>query len=129
MKKMLTLAMVLALFAPASFAGFGSSLKNAVKSDVKATKTAVKSDVKATKTGIKNAVKTDIENSKKAQTAAATAKKTEKLNKINSKLTELNNELTTVKNSKELTETEKTIRTRAIQRQIEFYNKQKAALQ
>ena len=148
MKKILTLAMVLVLSTSASFAfSFGKSIKKAFKSDVKAAKTAVKNDVKSTKKAIKsdikaakteakntrksfrNAVKQDIENSTKAQTEAATAKKTEKLNQINSKLTQLNKELTNVKSSKEITETERTLRTRALQRQIEFYNKQKAALQ
>ena len=37
-------------------------------------------------------------------------------------------ELTTTKKSTSMTVTEKTLKTRALERQIEFYNKQKAAL-
>ena len=150
MKKILTLAMVLAISCGSCFAwswGFGKSVKNAVKQDIKNTKNevkttnksikkAIKSDiantkkeVKNTNKTIKNAVKQDIENAKAEQTASATAKKNEKIKEINSKLTELNKEMKTVKNSKEITETERTLRTRAIQRQIDFYNKQNAALQ
>ena len=148
MKKILTLAMILAFSTTGAFAfSFGKSVKNAVKQDINNTKTevkttnnsvknSVKSDIKAakkevkdTKNSVKNQVKQDIENAKKAQTQAATAKKTEKLNQINSKLTELNKEMTTIKNDKNITETERTLRTRALQRQIDWYNKQKAALQ
>ena len=36
--------------------------------------------------------------------------------------------MTTIKSDKNITETERTLRTRALQRQIDWYNKQKAAL-
>lgn len=127
MKKILTLAVVMAVSCSTCFAAttFGKSIKNAVKQDIKNTK----KEVKSTNNAIKKAIKSDIENTEKAKTAAATAKKTEKLNQINSKLNELNKEMTTIKNSKEITETERTLRVKALQRQIDFYNKQKAALQ
>ena len=137
MKKILTLIMVLALSSSASYAiSFGQALRNAIRQDVKATKQEVKKDIKDTKKdikdmnkSIKNQIKTDIENSKKAHAEAEAARKKEALKQINAKLSDLNKEMKTVKNDKNITETERVIRTRALQRQIDYYNKQKAILQ
>ena len=121
MKKILTIAMVLALSTSMSFAAtsFGKSFKQAVKSDYQ-----------NTKNSYKKAIKTDLENAKKENTAVSQAKKDEKLKQINTKLTELNKEMNTVKNQKDgITESERTLRMNLLQRQIDFYNKQKAALQ
>lgn len=119
MKRILTLAMVLALSGSMTFAAtnFGASVKNAVKQDIK-----------NTRTDIKKSVQQDIDNKKQEQTAASTAKKQEKIKQIDAKLKELNKEMATVKNDKKITETERTLKTRSIQRQIDFYTKQKAAL-
>ena len=136
MKKILTLVMVIVLSTSASYAtSFGQALKNAFRQDVKATKQEVKKDIKNTKKdikdinkSIKNQIKTDIENTKKAQAEAEAARKKEALNQINAKLSDLNKQMKTVKNDKNMTETERVIRTRALQRQIDYYNKQKSAL-
>lgn len=115
MKKILTLAMVLAFCGTSAFAAttLGNSVKNAVKQDI---------------TNTKKAIKQDLETKSQAQTAASTAKKEEKIKQIDSKLTELNKEMKTVKADKNITETERTLKTRSIQRQIDFYTKQKEAL-
>ena len=121
MKKILTIAMVLILSTSTSFAAtsFAASLKNAIKTDYRNTKASFKS-----------AIKSDINNAKKENEQAAAAKKAEKLKQINAKLDELNKEMNTVKNMKYgITESERTLRINILQRQINFYNKQKAALQ
>ncbi|MBQ8475876.1 hypothetical protein IJ531_02325, partial [bacterium] len=105
--------------------GIGSAVKSAVKQDIANTKSSVKSTV----SDVKSAAKQDIQNKANAQTSTAAAKKAEKLKQINSKLDELNKELTTVKNDKNITETERTLKTKTLQRQIDFYNNQKKALQ
>ena len=104
---------------------FGSAVKNAVKQDIRNTKSAVKSDIKAVKTSVKQ----DIANEKQAQANTAAAKKAEKIKQIDSKLAELNKEMKTVKEDKNITETERTLKVRTLQRQINFYNNQKKALQ
>ena len=126
MKKILTLFFAITLISSASFAGnsFGSAVKNAVKQDIANTKSAVKSTVKDTKT----AVKQDIANQKQAQQTTAAAKKAEKIKQIDSKLEELNKEINSIKEDKTITETERTLRVKTIQRQIDFYNNQKKAL-
>ena len=127
MKKILTIALVLTISTSLSYAAnsFSSSLKSAVKQDIANTKSAVKSDVNS----VKSAVKQDIENQKKAQESTAAAKRAEKIAQINSKLDELNKELKAAKTDKTITETERVLKVRTIQRQIEFYNNQKKALQ
>ena len=51
------------------------------------------------------------------------------MKQINGKLDELNKEMTAVKADKNITETERTLKVRTLQRQIDFYNNQKKALQ
>jgi len=115
MKKILVLVMALVVSTSASYAAsFWSSIKSAFKQDVKATK---------------QAIKTDINNSKSAQAKAAAARKKESIKEINSQLSVLNKEMKTVKNDKNITETERVIRTKALQKQIDFYNKRKKELQ
>ena len=127
MKKILTTALIMTMFTGASFAAtnFGNAVKNAVKQDIANTKSAVKTTVQ----DVKTAAKQDMENQKKAQESTAAAKKAEKLKQIDSKLDELNKELTSVKKDTSITETERTLRIKTLERQIEFYNKQKKALQ
>ena len=127
MKKILTLLLLISMSTSISLAAssFGSTVKNAVKQDIVNTKSAVKSDVNT----VKNAVKQDIVNQKQAQTNTAAAKKEEKIKQIDTKLSDLNKELSSVKNDKSITETERTLKTKTLQRQIDFYNNQKKALQ
>jgi hypothetical protein len=126
MKKILITTLALTMISALSYAdnSFGTSLKNAVKQDISATKSSVKSTV----TDIKTAAKQDVENAKQEQATTAAAKKAEKLKQIDAKLDSLNEELTVVKNDKGITETERTLKSRTLQRQIDFYNNQKKAL-
>ena len=126
MKKILVLFFALTVMTNVSMAAnsFGSAVKSAVKQDIANTKSAVKSDANS----VKNAVKQDIANQKQAQTNTAAAKKAEKIKQIDSKLDELNKEMTSVKADKNITETERTLKVRTLQRQIDFYNNQKKAL-
>lgn len=107
MKKILVLSAIMILTANLSFAG-------SVTND------------------LKNAVKADINNSVNAATTAhnntAAAKKAEKIAQINAKLVDLNKQLEAVKADKNITETERTLKIKTLQSQIDFYNKQKTAL-
>ena len=120
MKKVLAVATLMAMTVSASFAAtsFGNSFKNAVKQDIQ-----------NTKSDLKEAVKQDMQAKTQARTSASQAKKAEKIKQIDAKLAELNKELTVVKNDKKITETERVLKMRPIQRQIDFYTRQKQALQ
>lgn len=146
MKKILTTVLLLSVMTCTSFAAT-TSLKSAIKqdfqnmkTDVKTTakdvKTSVKQDIQTTKTevktttkDVKTAVKQDIANEKQAHENTAKAKKAEKIKMIDVKLNELNQEMTLVKNNKTITETERTLKIRTLQRQINLYQQQKKALQ
>ena len=129
MKKLLTLSILLAMTTGASFAAsYFDSVKNAAKQDIQTVKAQAKADRAAAKEAFKKDIENKINASTEAQTKEAKAKKAEKIKQIDKKLTELNKQLTTIKNDKNITETERTIKTRSVQRQIEFYNKHKAAL-
>lgn len=91
-------------------------------------KNSVKKDIQSTNQSLKEAVKKDIEANKKAQEDTLKSKKTAKINEVNKKIADLNKELATIKNAKDMTYTEKTFKTRAIEKQLEYYNKQKADL-
>ena len=133
MKKILSLSILLALTTGASFAAsdFGKSLKNAVKSDIQT----MKNNAKQTNSDLKNAVKADIEAKKaeaKAQQLAnqkeAAAKKEAKIKEVEKQISALKKELNEVNSSTTITRTEKTLRTKAINKKIEIYNKQLEAL-
>lgn len=127
MKKTLTLLFVLSLISSTTLAAnsYGTSLKNAVKQDFAAVKTDIKTSAKEVKTAVKN----DIANERQAQATTAAAKKAEKIKQIDAKLAELNKEMTSVKADKTITETERVLKIKTLQRQIDFYNNQKKALQ
>ena len=115
MKKLLTLITILAVTSSATYASsFWRSLGNAVKQDVKETK---------------QAIKTDIENSKKEQAKENEARKKESLKEVNDRLTALNKEMKAVKNDKTITETERVIKIKILQKQIDFANQQKKDIQ
>ena len=119
MKKLLTLIMVLAITSSATYASsFWKELKNSFRQDVKATK---------------QAIRADIENSKKeqeqAQATAAATRKREALKEVNTNLYNLNKEMRTVKADKNISETERVIKVRILQKQIDFCNKQKKDIQ
>jgi len=119
MKKLLALVMVLAVTSSATYAGsFWDSLRNAFRQDVKETR---------------QAIRTDIENAKKAQEKAQAeenaARKKEALKEVNARLTTLNKEMKQVKADKNITETERVIKVKVLQKQIDFANKQKKDIQ
>ena len=126
MKKILTIALMMTMATSVTFAAnsFGSAVKNAVKQDIANTKSAVKTTAK----DVKTAVKKDIANEKQAQATTAAAKKAEKTKQIDAKLAELNKEMAATKADKNITETERVLKVRTLQRQIDFYNNQKKAL-
>ncbi len=102
----------------------GTSLKNAIKQDVEAAKSAIKSDVeKANK-------------EKQAQNKAANKEKKAKLKEqrdsqistVDNQINEKKQQLNTVKKSTTMTQTEKTIKTRAYERQIEALEAKKARI-
>ena len=124
MKKILTTVLLLSVMSCTSFAAT-TSLKSAIKQDFQNMKT----DVKTTTQDVKTAVKQDIANEKQAHENTAKAKKAEKIKMINVKLEESNKEMALVKNDKTITETERTLKIRTLQRQINLYEQQKKALQ
>ena len=130
MKKLLTLATILALSATVSLAATNNGLS--VKEYMKQEKALAKQQAAQYKKDVKEAIKKDIEAkakaSEQAQIKAATEKKNAKLKEINSKITELNKEKAKIQAAKDMTYTEKTFKTRAIEKQLEYYNRQKEAL-
>ena len=130
MKKILTLGIVLAISTGMTFAAssYTSALKNAIKQDVEASK----QEAKNYNASVKEAIKKDMEAKAKAnentKIKALEAKKAEKLKEINSKIAQLNKEKASIQSAKDMTYTEKTIKTRAIEKQLEYYNKQKDSL-
>lgn len=116
MKKIFLTLMALSLCTSISFAAttYGTNVKNAIKQDIQQTKASVKKD---------------IQTKQDANNAQATAKKQEKIKQIDTKLNELNAEMKKVKADKTITETERTLKTTSLQRQINMYTKQKQALQ
>lgn len=126
MKKILALGMVLALSTSMSFAAtsYGTALKNAIKQDIATTK----KEAKDYNASVKEAVKKDIEAKTAANKEAAEAKKAQKIKEINEKIAELNKEKASIQNAESMTYTEKTFKTKAIEKQLELYNKQKDSL-
>ena len=119
MKKLLTLIMVLAVSSSATYASsFWKDLRNSFRQDVKATKQAIKTDIEKSK----------IEQ-EKAQAQEKTTRKREALKEVNTNLYNLNKEMRTVKADKNISETERVIKVRLLQKQIDFCNKQKKDIQ
>ena len=130
MKKLLTLATVLALSTTVSIAAtsYGTALKNAIKQDIETSKQEAKNYNKEVKEAIKKDLEAKAKASEQAQIKAAAEKKNAKLKEINSKISELNKEKAKIQAAKDMTYTEKTFKTRAIEKQLEYYNTQKDAL-
>ncbi len=119
MKKLLTLIMVLAVTSSATYASsFWKDLRNSFKQDVKATKQAIRADIEKSK----------IEQ-EKAQAQEKATRKREALKEVNTNLYNLNKEMRTVKADKNISETERVIKVRILQKQIDFCNKQKKDIQ
>ena len=119
MKKLLTLIMVLAVTSSATHASsFWKDLRNSFKQDVKATKQAIRADIEKSK----------IEQ-EKAQAQEKATRKREALKEVNTNLYNLNKEMRTVKADKNISETERVIKVRILQKQIDFCNKQKKDIQ
>lgn len=119
MKKLLTLIMVLAVSSSATYASsFWKDLRNSFRQDVKATKQAIRADIEKSK----------IEQ-EKAQAQEKATRKRDALKEVNTNLSNLNKEMRTVKADKNISETERVIKVRILQKQIDFCNKQKKDIQ
>lgn len=119
MKKLLVLIMILTVSSSATYASsFWKDVRNSFRQDVKATK---------------QAIRTDIANAKKEhekeQAVYTSARKKEALKEVNNNLYNLNKEMKAVKYDKNITETERVIKMRVLQKQIDFCNKQKKDIQ
>lgn len=114
MKKLITLIMVLAVSSSATYASsFWKDLRNSFRQDVKATKQAIRADIENAKA-----------EQEKAQAQEKAAKKKASLKEVNDRKTALNKEMKEVKSDKNISETERTIKVKLLQRQIDFANKQ-----
>ena len=119
MKKLLVLITVLAISSSATYASsFWGSVRDAFRQDVKATKQAIRADIEKSK----------IEQ-EKAQAQEKATRKRDALKEVNTNLSNLNKEMRTVKADKNISETERVIKVRLLQKQIDFCNKQKKDIQ
>lgn len=119
MKKLLTLIMVLAVSSSATYASsFWKEVRNSFKQDVQATKQAIKADIEKSK----------IEQ-EKAQAQEKATRKRDALKEVNTNLYNLNKEMKDVKADKNISETERTIKVKLLQKRIDFCNKQKKDIQ
>lgn len=130
MKKILTLGVVLALSTSLTFAAssYGDAFKNAIKQDI----ATVKKETKEYNQSLKDSIKKDLEAKAKAnedaKVKAINEKKAAKLKEINSKIAELEKEKKALEDNISISFTEKTLKTKAIDKQLEYLNKQKASL-
>ena len=119
MKKLLVLIMVLAVTSSATYASsFWKELRNSFRQDVKATRQAIRADIENAKA-----------EQEKAQAEEKATRKREALKEVNTNLYNLNKEMRTVKADKNISETERVIKVRILQKQINFCNKQKKDIQ
>ena len=119
MKKLLALIMVLALTSSATYASsFWKELRSSFRQDIKATKQAIRADIEKAKV-----------EQEKVQAQEKATRKSEALKEVNTNLSNLNKEMRTVKADKNISETERVIKVRILQKQIDFCNKQKKDIQ
>ena len=122
MKKYLILMLALSLGVGGSFAAsFGDSLKNAVKSDLNNVKSAVQQDIK---TQQQEAQKQKAKENK-AKIDAINKERNEKLSPIETEIKAKEAQIKSTKNDKTITETERTIRLKTYQRQLDSLNNKK----
>ncbi len=137
MKKLLALSVILALSTSMTLAAtsYGTALKNAIKQDIETTK----KEAKSYNASLKEAAKKDMEakaavNKKAleekaaANQKAAEAKKAGTIKELNAKIAELNKQKATIQSAKNMTYTEKTLKTKLINDQLNYYNAQLEAL-
>lgn len=124
MKKYLGLALALCLSVSSVFAAseFGNAFKNAVKSDLNAVKEAAKQDVAAKK----NEAAKQKQAQNKAKKAEIEKKRAEQLKPIEAEIKEKQRLIKQTNNDKTLLQTQKTIRIRTYERQLETLNTRKA---
>ena len=124
MKKYLGLALALCLSVSSVFAAseFGNAFKNAVKSDLNAVKEAAKQDVAAKK----QAATAQKQAQNKAKKNEIEKKRAEQLKPIEAEIKEKQQLIKQTNNDKTLLQTQKTIRIRTYERQLESLNTRKA---
>lgn len=124
MKKIFSLSLMAVL----AFSTIGANAASSFKTTLKDVKSAAKADAQATRTNLKNAVKADITNAKNEASSTAAAKKAEKIAQIDKKINDLNTRIAAIKKQKDITETQKALQIAPLQKQVDYYTKQKAAL-
>lgn len=124
------LAILIALVLSTSFASAATTnnsltnLKNAVKQDVTNAKNAIKKDVD----NAKAEQKASKEASNKEKKAALKEKRDAQVSEIDKQISTKKSQIKEVKKSTSMTETEKTIRVRSYERQIETLEAKKAKI-
>ncbi len=124
MKKYLGLALALCLSLSSVYAAssFGDAFKSAVKSDLNAVKEAAKQDVAAQKEA--------AQKQKQAQNSAKKAEiekqRKEQLKPIETEIKEVEKNIKSVNNDKTMLQTQKTIKLRVYERQLQSLNTRKA---
>ncbi len=122
------LAILLALIFTTSFASAattattGTNLKNAIKKDITSTKEAIKKDLQ--NADKENKAKREAQN--KDRKAALKTKRDNQVNAIDNQIKTKKQQIKEVKKSTTMTETEKNIRVRSYERQIEALESKKA---
>ena len=88
----------------------------------------IERDVDDYKESAQEAFQKEIQAKRQAALQAQKARKDQRTNEINYKVKKLNEELEEIENNKNMTLTEKAVRSRAIKKQIEVYNLHKSKL-
>lgn len=124
MKKYLGLALALCISVSSVYAAseFGTAFKNAVKSDINAIKDAAKQDVANQKAQAKK----QADANKKAKKDAIEQKRKEQLKPVEVQIKQKEKEIKDINKNSSLTQVQKTIKTRAAQRQLDALNTRKA---
>ena len=123
MKRCLGLALALCLSVSSVFAAssFGSAFKNAVKSDINAVKDAAKQDIQAQKA----AAQKQKQEQNKAKKNEIEKERKEALAPVEADIKAVDKNIKDVNNDKTMLQTQKTIKLRAYERQLQSLNTRK----
>lgn len=123
MKKYLGLALALCMSVSSVFAAtsFGSAFKDAVKSDLNAVKNAAKQDIQAQK----EAAQKQRQEQNKAKKSEIEKQRKEALAPVESEIDKVEKNIKEVNSDKTMLQTQKTIKLRAYERQLQSLNTRK----
>lgn len=126
MKKYLGIALALCftISAASATSDFGTAFKNAIKSDVQAVKEAAKKDVKNQQEASKKERQAQLKEKKQA----IIDKRDTQLKPVQEQIKQKEQQIKDTKKDSSLTETQKTIRIRAYQRQLDSLNSKKDSI-